>query len=273
MAFTLKNILHLEGVRLEQVSVRSDFGEAAMVVNPAGNHRVVLVCEHASSFIPENFDRLGLTDEATKSHIAWDIGALETAKHMAEKLDAQLVASKISRLVYDCNRSPEAVDAMPATSEIYTIPGNQNLSDEQKNQRVEACYRPFEKLLSNVIDQGGQQTALVTMHSFAPVYNGGKRAVEIGILSDDDDRFAHALMQVASGYDIRLNQPYSQQDGVTHTLAHHAVPRGLLNVMLEIRSDLIATPEKCAAMANVLVGWIEDALKVCINETAKEVAQ
>ena len=43
--------------------------------------------------------------------------------------------------------------------------------------------------------------------------------------------------------------------------------------MLEIRSDLIATPEKCAAMANVMVGWIEDALKIVVNEMAKEVAQ
>ena len=273
MALALKNILHLEGVRLEQVSVRSDFGEVATVVNPAGDHRIVLVCEHASAFIPERFDGLGLTDEAAKSHIAWDIGALETAKHMAELLDAPLVASKISRLIYDCNRSPDAIDAMPATSEIHTIPGNQNLSDEQKNERVEACYRPFERLLNDVLDQGGQQTALVTMHSFTPVYKGEKRAVEIGILSDDDDRFARALMQVASGYVIRLNEPYGKQDGVTHTLAHHAVPRGLLNVMLEIRSDLIATPEKCAAMANVLVGWIEDALKMGGNKTVKEVAQ
>jgi len=260
-------------MRLEQVSVRSGFGEAATVVNPAGNHRVVLVCEHASAFIPEHFDGLGLTDKAAKSHIAWDIGALETAKHMAEKLDAPLVASEISRLVYDCNRSPDAIDAMPTASEIYTIPGNQNLSNQQKNERVEACYRPFEQLLSDVLDRGGQQTVLVTMHSFSPVYNGEERAVEIGILSDDDDRFAHAIMQVASGYDIRLDEPYSKQDGVTHTLAHHAAPRGLLNVMLEIRSDLIATPEKCAVMANVLVGWTEGALKICANEMAKEVVQ
>ena len=170
MAFALKNILHSEGMRLKKVSVRSEFGEVVTVVNPTGNHRVVLVCEHASSFIPERFDRLGLTDDASKSHIAWDIGALETASHMAEKLDALLVASKISRLVYDCNRSPEAVDAMPATSEIYTIPGNQTLSDEQKNERVEACYRPFERLLSDVLDQGGQQTALVTMHSLSLIH-------------------------------------------------------------------------------------------------------
>lgn len=258
---------------MKQVVVRSDYGEVATVVNPAGNHSVILACEHASAFIPERFDSLGLSDEAQLSHIAWDLSAFETAKQMAEKLDAPLVSSKISRLVYDCNRPPEAPDAMPETSEIYTIPGNQNLSNEQKNERIEACYRPFEQLLSDVLDKGDAQTVLITIHSFTPVYKEEKRAVEIGVLHDDDHQFADALMQVAAGYDIRLNQPYGQQDGVTHTLARHAVPRGLLNVMLEVRSDLIATPEECTAMADTLVSWIEGAVKLCVNEPVTEVAQ
>lgn len=258
---------------MKQVSVSSDFGEVATVVNPAGNHGIVLVCEHASSHIPEHFNNLGLTDEAAKSHIAWDPGALETAKHMAEKLNVPLVASCISRLVYDCNRPPEATDAMPTTSEIYTVSGNQNLSNEQKNVRINACYRPFEQLLGGVLDKGDAQTVLITMHSFTPVYKGESRSVEIGVLHDDDDQLAQALMQVATGYDIRLNEPYGKQDGVTHTLAHHAVPRGLLNVMFEIRSDLIATSEECATMANCLVGWVEAALKVCADKPMKEIAQ
>ncbi|MEP3233470.1 MAG: N-formylglutamate amidohydrolase [Hyphomicrobiales bacterium] len=243
------------------------------MVNSAGNHSVILVCEHASAFIPERFDSLGLSDEAQRSHIAWDLGAFETAKHMAEKLDAPLVSSKISRLVYDCNRPPEATDAMPETSEVYTISGNQNLSDEQKNERIEACYRPFEQLLSDVLDKSDAPTVLITIHSFTPVYKGEKRAVEIGVLHDDDDRFADALMQVAAGYDIRLNQPYGKQDGVTHTLALHGVQRGLLNVMLEVRSDLIATSKQCNAMADTLVSWIEDAVKLCVDEPVTEVAQ
>ncbi|MEP1442008.1 MAG: N-formylglutamate amidohydrolase [Hyphomicrobiales bacterium] len=258
---------------MKQVVASSEFGEVAQVVNPAGNHAIVLVCEHASNYIPERLDGLGLAGDVLTRHIAWDIGAMETASIMAELLDAPLVSSKISRLVYDCNRPPEAHDAMPANSEIYSILGNQNLNDEQKSERIKGCYLPFEQLLSDVLDKGEPHTVLITMHSFTPVYKGEKRAVEVGILHDVDDRFALALKQVAAGYDIRLNEPYGQDDGVTHTLAHHAVKRGILNVMLEIRSDLITTSDQCAAMAEVLVGWIKAAVQAGSIETSRKVAQ
>ena len=39
---------------------------------------------------------------------------------------------------------------------------------------------------------------------------------------------------------VRRNEPYGPEDGVTHTLILHALPRRLDNVMLEVRNDLIA---------------------------------
>jgi len=56
------------------------------------------------------------------------------------------------------------------------------------------------------------------------------------------------------------NQPYGPQDGVTHTLKEHAIANGLLNVMLEIRNDLIATPIQQDAIAGMLAGWLSDGL-------------
>ncbi|MFT4650995.1 MAG: putative N-formylglutamate amidohydrolase, partial [Flavobacteriales bacterium] len=40
-------------------------------------------------------------------------------------------------------------------------------------------------------------------------------------------------------YSVALNQPYEARDGVTHTLEKHGVRRKLLNVMFEVRNDLI----------------------------------
>jgi len=84
--------------------------------NPDGQSPVVLVCEHASHYIPAQFDGLGLSDDARHSHAAWDPGAMGVALLMAKQMDAALVASGVSRLVYDCNRPPTAIDAMPARS-------------------------------------------------------------------------------------------------------------------------------------------------------------
>jgi predicted N-formylglutamate amidohydrolase len=45
--------------------------------NAAGSGPFLIVCEHASSFIPPEFGALGLDAGALASHIARDPGALE----------------------------------------------------------------------------------------------------------------------------------------------------------------------------------------------------
>ncbi len=232
------------------------------VRNASGSGPFLLVCEHASNFIPSDYGTLGLDRAALESHIAWDPGALAVADEMARLLDAPLVAARVSRLVYDCNRPPESPSAMPAESEIYRIPGNTNLSAGQRRARTQAVYFPFREALAGAIDAHGARRgppAIVTVHSFTPVWRGAARAVEIGILHDDDAGLADAMLRAAGdggGLVVRRNEPYEPEDGVTHTLREHALPRGLANVMIEIRNDLIRTPDDVRTMAGRLAGWL-----------------
>ncbi|MCO5145490.1 MAG: N-formylglutamate amidohydrolase [Aquamicrobium sp.] len=232
------------------------------VRNVAGSGLFLLVCEHASNFIPPEYATLGLDGAALESHIAWDPGALAVADEMARLLDAPLVAARVSRLVYDCNRPPESPSAMPTESEIYRIPGNAGLTDAARQARTQAVYVPFREALARAIDAHGARCgppAIVTVHSFTPVWRGAARAVEIGILHDDDAGLADATLRAAGdggGFLVRRNEPYGPQDGVTHTLREHALPRGLANVMIEIRNDLIRTPDDVRTMAGRLAGWL-----------------
>lgn len=243
----------------------------AQVVNAAGRHPVLIVCEHASSSLPPELGGLGLDPQQRQSHIAWDPGAADTAQHLSTLLDAVYVRSNVSRLAYDCNRPPQAHDAIPERSEIHDIPGNTGLTAAQRQARVDAYYRPFERLLEERIAAHPVEPVIVTVHSYTPVYRGVRRDVEIGILHDDDARLADALLRVADGFDIRRNEPYGPGDGVTHTLRRHAVSNGLLNVMLEIRNDLIADPQACRAMAGTLHGWLEAALAQLSRSPRREV--
>jgi predicted N-formylglutamate amidohydrolase len=243
---------------------------APRVVNPAGRSPVLLVCEHASAHMPAAFDNLGLGAAERESHIAWDPGAFDTARHLSTLLDAPLVHATVSRLIYDCNRPPLADSAIPERSEATLVPGNENLSDAERQRRVDLVYRPFETLLAQALDARPDLAALVTVHSFTPVYLGHKRTVEIGMLHDTDSRLADAMLAVATGYETQRNAPYGPTDGVTHTLRHHALPRGLMNVMIEIRNDLIATPEHCAQMAQKLAGWLREALEPRAADHARE---
>lgn len=229
---------------------------------------IVLVCEHASCYIPAELNDLGVSAAARHSHVAWDPGAMSVAQHMSKDLDAVLVASTVSRLVYDCNRPPEAPDAIPARSEAYDVPGNVGLTEEEKRARVARYYTPFRKRLASQVSRH-TDPVIVTIHSFTPIYNGETRDVEIGILHDSDSVLANAVMRVASDYNVRLNAPYGPDDGVTHTLKEHALKHGHLNVMIEVRNDLIADEAAQAAMSRKLTGWITQALETVRVDACK----
>lgn len=235
--------------------------ECVRVVNATGASSIVVVCEHASHAIPGEFGGLGLAPAALTSHAAWDPGALAVAEHLSARLDAVLIAGTVSRLVYDLNRPPEAPGAMPAQSEVVVVPGNRNLTDADRADRVSRYYRPFHDRISQVLDRI-EGPILITVHSFTPVYHGQRRTVEIGVLHDGDRRLADALLGCAGAHtqaSVQRNAPYGPQDGVLHTLHLHALQQDRLNVMLEIRNDLIATPLAEAQMADMIAGWIADA--------------
>ena len=235
--------------------------------NADSDAEVVFVCEHASNHIPGHFQNLGLGDAALESHIAWDPGALEVARSLAGHFAAPLVAAKVSRLLYDCNRPPEAPDAVPQRSETTTIPGNQGLSESERRARTELIYEPFSAALSGLLDRrerAGLRSGLVTIHSFTPVYKGETRSVELGILHDADSRLADALLENAAritGLNAVRNAPYGPEDGVTHTLKKHGLARGLPNVMLELRNDLLREEEQRVGIAARLARLLELALK------------
>ncbi|MFN6983321.1 MAG: N-formylglutamate amidohydrolase, partial [Rhizobium oryzihabitans] len=100
----------------------------------------------------------------------------------------------------------------------------------------------------------GRRVVVVTIHSFTPVYHGKFREVQIGILHDTDSRLADAMLSDAEGsaLTVRRNDPYGPEDGVTHTLRLHALSDGLLNVMIEIRNDLVANEQDQSAIAGFL---------------------
>lgn len=231
---------------------------------------MVLACEHASNRIPDRYADLGLSKDQLQSHIAWDPGALAVAKQMSKALDAALVAPKQSRLIYDCNRPPDSPGAMPDRSEIHDVPGNRKLSTAERRLRADSFYYPFQHALSALLDHridAGGRPVLVTVHSFTPVYHGKRRSVEIGVLHDTDVRLADAVLAAIAAdpatpaLDVRRNEPYAPIDGVTHTLQIQAIKRGLMNVMIEIRNDLIVTPGDQTAMGERLAGYMKTALQ------------
>lgn len=250
-------------------------GDPVGVENPDGKGEVVLVCEHASLRLPQRYGTLGLSGDALASHIAWDPGALAVAQRMSQQLDATLIYQRFSRLIYDCNRPPESPAAMRDVSEIFRIPGNENLTDEERSLRTSSLYLPFQGRIRQDLEARraqGRQSVLVTVHSFTPVYFGKPRSVEIGILHDRDRRLADAMLEAAAAsslYRVERNEPYGPADGVTHTLELHAMPAGMLNVMIEIRNDLITDEAGQGRAAQFLSDLLRQALAAIGNASGE----
>ncbi|MBS9715590.1 N-formylglutamate amidohydrolase [Pseudohalocynthiibacter aestuariivivens] len=237
------------------------------VLNPDGVGPVVLVCEHASAHIPEAYNNLGLSPATRDSHAVWDPGARALAARLSKALNAPLIAGRVSRLVYDCNRPPESPGAMPEKSELIEVPGNQGLNDEDKAARVEQVYVPFCNAVGEVLEareSNAIPTVLVTIHSFTPLYFGKPRNVEIGILHDTDSRVADAMLaqsELIAPRVVERNSPYGPADGVTHSLKIHGIEHGLMNVMIEVRNDLLETEAAQDAIADELLGLLASSLK------------
>ncbi|MBY5988992.1 N-formylglutamate amidohydrolase [Roseovarius atlanticus] len=238
-----------------------DHGPVAEVINPGGQAPLCLVCEHASAVIPASLGTLGLAPEHRQTHAVWDIGAEALARELSTRLDAPLVLATVSRLVYDLNRPPEAPDAMPHQSGEIPVPGNRDLSEAEKTARTKEVYDPFHATLSDVLDGFETPPTLVTIHSFAPVWHGTPRSTQLGLLHDADASLAEAMLNAADDTLVtHLNEPYSARDGVTHTLARHATARGLTNVMIEVRNDLLGEAIEVDRVATHLATLLNTAL-------------
>ncbi len=232
-----------------------------------GKTPLIVVCEHASKEIPPEFSELGLESQHRASHAVWDIGALPMARAISAELDAPLVFGGVSRLLYDCNRPPEAHDCIPEKSEVVNVPGNVGLDPAYRNARALLIHDPFHKAVEGLIDAQMQRLgcpiAVVTIHTFTPIYHGKPREVEFGFLFDENAELSRAACQLEEKrgvYRAALNQPYAATDGVTYTLLRHADDRGLPSTMVEVRNDLVDTHEKASCVGKHLAETIQQSV-------------
>jgi len=237
------------------------------VINPAGRAPVVLVCDHAGPRIPADLDALGLDRTILQRHIAWDIGALEVARRLSERFDAPLVASNFSRLIIDPNRHPDDPTSIPVISDGVVVPGNRGLAPAERSRRAAQFFHPYHQAIDRVLQaraDAGAVPALVSVHSFTPVFRGFERPWHFGILWARDPRIALPLLRrLAAEDDLTVgdNQPYSGQDNFGYTVEVHASETGLPHLLVEVRQDLVDTRHGAREWADRLA----DALEPCLE--------
>lgn len=230
---------------------------AVSVENEHGASHYVLICEHASRFIPKRYNGLGLGEVDLRRHIAWDIGAKDVAQRLSQVIDAPLIHANYSRLLIDLNRPVNSRTSIPEISELTVIPGNQNLSPQERQSRIDFLFKPFQQRVTALLDARARlkkATAVLAVHSFTPVFKGVARPWNAGVLYRRSSALGEALIAALGGADagIAANQPYQIEDEGDYTVPVHGESRGLDAVLLELRQDLIDTTDSARKWADRL---------------------
>lgn len=179
----------------------------------------MLTCEHAGNQIPAKYARLfssRAAREALESHRGHDIGALQIARQLARRFQAPLLATSISRLLVDQNRS---LGHARHFSE-FSAP----LDLAERGAVLGQYYLPHrarvERELAVRLSRGVFHLAV---HSFTPELSGQVRRADIGLLYDPAsaleaelcERWKRALHRVAPDLVVRRNYPYlGKADGL-----------------------------------------------------------
>ncbi len=224
----------------------TDARRSVEVENPNGAGPFVIVCDHASNRVPDDYKSFGFAEDALQTHIAWDPGALGVSRRLSARLDAPLIWPDVSRLIIDCNRGPDAASLIVTESEGRKVEANRGLSGAERARRLAGIHAAYHNAIDACLARrqaAGMPSALIAIHSFTPVFLGNVRPWQIGIVFDEDRRLADPMigdLQRDASLKVGINEPYSPGDQVYYTVARHAYPFGLPAVMIEIRNDEIA---------------------------------
>lgn len=213
---------------------------------------VILTCEHASERLPEPFRFPEQDAWLVGTHWAYDLGAADLTRELAAALGAGAVLSRFSRLLIDPNRSPTAPDLFRKIAEGRPVALNADIGDEERDLRF-AMSNAYHAAVDRAVERDSAKLIL-SIHSFTPVYEGTRRAVELGVLFDDEEELAESLRGAFAdaGFAALLNEPYSGKFGLMYAVDRHARRHGRRALELEVRQDLASDPAVRARIAAVL---------------------
>ncbi len=221
-----------------------DWPAPVQALNPDGASDIVLLCEHASNYVPAEYSDLGLEADDLRRHIAWDIGAAAVTRRLSAQLDAPAFLGTTSRLLIDLNRPLDAASSIVTRSEATDIPGNIDLDRMERDHRARRVFRPFHTWVSHHLDrrqQGGRPLRIVSVHSFTPVFLGVRRLWDGGVLFDRAQAFGLSVVDRLrqAGLNVEANVPYKTDRAEDFTVPIHGDDRDIPAILIEIRNDLI----------------------------------
>ncbi|MDT5094547.1 MAG: hypothetical protein QOH60_3910 [Mycobacterium sp.] len=204
----------------------------------------IITCEHGGNRIPAPYRRLFRGQWALlNSHRGYDPGSLVLAKALATAFAAPLVASTVSRLVIDLNRSighPQLFSAVTRAAPAQT-----------RAQIVDEHYRPYRMQVERLVRQAvarGHRVIHISAHSFTAELDGRVRGADVGLLyhpgrrgeTEICARWKETLVASAPELRVRRNYPYAGKgDGLTSHLRLRFAECDYVGIELEVNQGIV----------------------------------
>lgn len=265
--------------------------DAAMTYHPFTVHehpnpsRWLITCDHAANTVPPSVagGSLGLPDADMARHIAYDVGAAGVTRRLAEALNANAILSNFSRLVIDPNRGADDPTLLMRLYDGSIIPANRDADQTELLRRMALCYDPYHDALADLAARR-DDTVIVSVHSFTPQLRGrGHRPWQVGVLySDEDTRLAQPFIEllkadaeIADAVRLESGEPFCVGDNAPYSgmlkgdaIDRHALAHRRLNVLIEVRNDLIEDRTGQAVWAERLAPVLTRALDLALDAEA-----
>ena len=246
--------------------------EAFTTHHSDGDRRFLVLCDHASNFVPPELDNLGLPAKHLMRHIAYDPGAVEVARFIADALNCPMVEAGFSRLLIDPNRGLDDPTLIMKFSDGIIIPSNRGVDrfndPERWRARVDDYYNPYHSAISSALARAAAQDIvpiILSVHSFTPIWKNQPRPWQAAVLWDKDDRLpnlAIAHMRQYNGLNFGDNVPYSGRLK-NDCLYRHATRNGLAHALIELRQDEISQTAGVELWGMRLVALLHEAALDC----------
>lgn len=165
------------------------------------------------------------------------------AREISRSFKAPMVASTITRLLVDLNRSVGHPD-------LYSN-ASRHVSSEERDRMLHSHYLPYRMRVGNLIAKAvrrGHRVIHISSHSFTPRLDGVLRRADIGLLYDParpgerklGELWKGKLRRAAPDLRVRRNYPYlGKHDGLTSHLRRRYAPEVYVGVELELNQALV----------------------------------
>lgn len=176
---------------------------------------VVLSCEHASSYIPEELNNLGVSiEELNNCSFLCDNGANEAFEFLVGELGCGGIKAKVSRLVVDVNRDIDQNELIRESCNGLSLKGNQGLTDEERGTRVKEYYLPYRNKLHDLLEECHKKFGFclyISIHTMENCFEDEKREMDYAIIYNKGEKLAKGIGKVLEdrGHDVTYNHPYT----------------------------------------------------------------